>query len=311
MGKVWVTGAAGFLGRNLCRYIKNNGSEVFAMGMGLPDPADVEAYSIDSYLSAPLTIDALKKLKHDHGTPDAIYHTAGGSSVGLSIEDPYGEFQKTVLSTLELLEFIRNDAPMAALVYPSSAAVYGAVNRGEIKVDTPLNPVSPYGTHKELCEMLISSYTSRFHLKATIVRFFSLYGPGLRKQLLWDLSAKFSLEPEEIELHGTGEEERDWIYIDDAVELMTMAAERASSVPEILNGGTGTGVQIKEIAMMVKEAFKSKAEIRFSGNEREGDPKYYHADISGAKKCGWKEKIELADGIKRYVDWYKEEELTG
>ena len=128
--------------------------------------------------------------------------------------DPFADFQRTVGSTAALLEYIRVDCPGAALVYPSSAAVYGHAVQLPMQEDGPLRPVSPYGVHKKFAEDLIRSHCVMFGLRASIVRLFSIYGEGFRKQLLWDACRK--LLAGEREFFGIGDETRDWLHVDDA-----------------------------------------------------------------------------------------------
>src|SRR4030095_13057401 len=86
-------------------------------------------------------------------------------------------------------------APAAILIYPSSAAVYGVVKQAPIGESSPIAPVSPYGLHKAMAEELCSTQSKHFGLRCAIVRFFSVYGPGSRKQLLWDLAQKIEASP--------------------------------------------------------------------------------------------------------------------
>ena len=107
------------------------------------------------------------------------------------------------------------------LVIPSSAAVYGQKNEKSISVHDVLNPVSPYGNHKRICETLSKFYSNYYKLRISIIRLFSLYGPGLKKQLLWDACNKI-YSGDQI-YSGTGLEKRDWIYIEDAINLILLA----------------------------------------------------------------------------------------
>ena len=303
---VWVTGAHGFLGRNLCRYLSGHDFRVVGIGHGHWNPGEAEAWGMSQWVFSDITLAALSEIESKLGRPEAIFHTAGSGSVSMSQENPYLDYQRTVGTTVDVLEFVRLLSPESKIIYPSSAAVYGAVDEGKISEDTPLNPVSPYGVHKEIAEQILRSYATHFGIRASIIRFFSLYGSGLKKQLLWDLCCKFEQKEGEIILHGTGDEIRDWIHIEDAVRLMLRAYENASQEITLLNGGTGIGTTIREIANEVRGAFGDDRRVRFNGTTRAGDPRFYQADISRAQSMGWKPRTDWRIVVKDYVSWFKE-----
>ena len=113
--------------------------------------------------------------------------------------------------------------------------MYGNADALPIAESTPINPISPYGVHKQIAEELIRSYAHHFSLSVAIVRFFSLYGPGLRKQLLWDACTK--IEKGDFDFYGTGHEVRDWLHVQDAARLLLTLPSHASSDAVIVNGG--------------------------------------------------------------------------
>jgi UDP-glucose 4-epimerase len=141
-------------------------------------------------------------------------------------------------------------------------------------------------------------------LDAVILRFFSLYGPGLRKQLLWDLARRLAARPAKLELSGTGGELRDFLYVDDAVRLVGLAMDAAvSESPLILNGGRGTPVSVREAAETLALALGSAAAIGFSGEVRAGDPAALVADISGARALGFSPEVGFEPGAKAFAQW--------
>ena len=109
----------------------------------------------------------------------------------------------------------------------------------------PLAPLSPYGLHKCLAEDLCRFYAAYWKLPIAVIRFFSLYGEGLRKQLLWDACKK--LHGDAFIFEGTGNEERDWLHVEDAVRLIALAGEHASSLCPIVNGGSGAARSVRSV----------------------------------------------------------------
>lgn len=298
--RVLVTGAAGFLGRHVARHFAMQGFEVTGLGRGELSVHDAAAWGMRSWHRADIDRDSLAA---HAGQPDVVVHCAGAGAVGASFQDPAADFERTVATTAALLEFIRLRAPAARLVYPSSAAVYGVAERIPIAEDDRLMPVSPYGTHKLIAETLCGSYARHFGVHIAIVRFFSIYGPHLRKQLLWDACNK--LGAGQTSFAGTGAEIRDWLHVDDAVRLLYVAARQASPACPIVNGATGTGVAIRDMLDALSAALGRGKSVTFSGAARSGDPQAYVADMSAAKRWGFEPSIGWRAGVESYVAWYR------
>ncbi len=291
-GVVFVTGGAGFLGGAVAAAFVRAGWRVAGF-----DLTAGWAGGCAHWITGEVHRDELAKAAAEVGTPEIVFHAAGGSSVGASLADPETDFARTVLSVRETLAFVSAHAPVARLIYPSSAAVYGAAAAGPVEETEWLQPISPYGRHKLQAEFDIA----RSGVNAVVLRFFSLYGPGLRKQLLWDLAGRLAAKPERLELSGSGEEVRDFLFIDDALRLVGIAA---SSPSAIFNGGRGEAVTVREAAGALARALGSDAQIGFSGETRLGDPQTLVADIGAARKQGFEAKVSLEEGVRRYARWF-------
>jgi UDP-glucose 4-epimerase len=296
-----VTGAAGFLGRNTVSALKRDGYAVYGLGHAAMEGEVIRDLEINKWIEADITLKALNGLNWKF---DLIVHCAGSSSVGFSIVHPMDDFNKTVNTTVALLEYMRLKNRDARLIYPSSAAVYGLKEDQPLREDAPLNPVSPYGYHKKITEELCESYAKNFTLKITVVRFFSLYGNGLKKQLLWEACNKFMDNEQSILFFGSGEETRDWLHIRDAVELIC-AVSRTTDGVAVLNGGSGKRVTVKEILEFMNSEFGRGQELLFNGEVRAGDPRFYRADISRANSLGWEPTVDWHEGVRDYVRWFR------
>jgi UDP-glucose 4-epimerase len=295
---VLITGAAGFIGSYVAREFANNGWHVIGLGRG--DWSDWRDHGLAAWHSTDICIDSLLKYA---GKPDAIVHCAGGASVGFSIDYPANDFDLTVRTTSMVLEFIRVHSPTTRLVYPSSAAVYGQVKKLPIVEKTPLKPLSPYGLHKQMAEALCQLYASQFGVSVAITRLFSIYGTGLRKQLLWDACKK--IQRKECDFFGTGEEIRDWLHVEDAAKLLYVATQNTSPTCPVVNVGSGIGVPVKEILLHVSHQFGSGILPKFSSKSKIGDPNAYVADISKVRAWNWKPERNWREGVAEYVNWYK------
>lgn len=299
--KVLVTGAAGFLGRNVSKLARANGYEVAGIGHGDLSPEDLSTWGMTAWHQSDVTLTALQELTD---APDLIVHCAGSASVAFSVENPVADFRRTVDSTLAVLEFARTSAKEIRVVLTSSAGVYGLVNQLPIRVEESPNPISPYGLHKKIAEDLCRSYSKNYGIPTAIVRLFSVYGPGLKKQLLWDACRK--LTRGEAEFSGTGEETRDWIHVEDASRLLLVAADKASGDAPIVNGGTGESASVKAVLEVLSAKLSDAPSPRFNNSVRAGDPAHYKADIAEATSWGWSPQWHWRDGIGSYATWYSE-----
>jgi len=295
-----ITGAYGFLGRHVARAFSEQGYTVIGLGHGTWLRSEWQHWGLSEWHPCNISMESLTTYVQQ---PDVVVHCAGSGSVGYSLTHPMQDFERTVSTSLTLLEFLRLHSPKTVFVYPSSAAVYGNVETLPIAESTPLNPISPYGVHKKVTEELIQSYAQHFALPVAISRFFSLYGPGLRKQLLWDACTKIGSG--DFDFYGTGHEVRDWLHVQDAARLLLFLSSCASSDPVIVNGGTGTGTPVKDIITRLIEKMNMQALPRFSCIQKPGDPPGYIADIGKAKEYGWKPEISIEDGLDEYVRWYR------
>lgn len=236
--------------------------------------------------------------------PALIVHCAGAGSVGAAQSDPDRDFRRTLGGLSEVLAMMRDHAPDAKLVLLSSAAVYGAGEGGASAEAAPLRPISVYGVHKQMAEAMATGWVRLHGLDVAVIRFFSVYGPGLRKQLFWDLHRRLAAAPAKVELGGTGEEARDFIHIDDAVRLVGLAAGAARrDEPLVVNGGSGQATTVRHAAETLAQAMGGSSRIVFSGRARPGDPRILVADPSRMKALGFAPAVRLEDGLADYAAW--------
>jgi UDP-glucose 4-epimerase len=298
--KVLVTGAHGFIGRHVARCLAGHGHRVTGIGHGRWTGEEWRSWGLETWIENDISRESLNEFAN---TPDTIVHCAGGGSVAFSLGNPLSDFQRTVATSVAVMDYVRQASPTTRIVYPSSAGVYGAVKDVPIKEDTPCGPVSPYGMHKWIAEQVVSSYCGYFGLSGSIVRLFSVYGCGLRKQLLWDGCHK--LTSGDHVFMGTGNEVRDWLHVDDAAELLHVAMERASPQCPVANGGTGEGVSVREILTHLANCLRAGSEkLVFSEAPRAGDPSIYIADTTKARGWCWKPGAHWRDRVAEYAAWW-------
>ncbi|MDF0668350.1 MAG: NAD-dependent epimerase/dehydratase family protein [Nitrospira sp.] len=302
--KVLVTGAAGFIGRHVARRFSEAGWSVIGLGHGTWSFEEARSWGIEEWHAADISFDALSALV---AVPDALVHCAGSGTVGYSLSHPYQDFQRSAGTAAAVLEYVRLRAPLTRLVLLSSAAVYGQGGTEAVREDGPLNPVSPYGVHKMFGEMLCRMYGAQYGVSSAVVRFFSVYGDNLRKQLLWDACNRAASG--DLTFAGSGEETRDWLHVMDAAELLFTAVEYASSLSPVVNGGTGDSPTIAEVLEVLFYGLGIHEKPVFSGMARQGDPLHYRADVDAARRWGWRSKVGWRDGVRAYAQWFKARRL--
>ncbi|RZN08674.1 UDP-glucose 4-epimerase [Bradyrhizobium genosp. SA-3] len=307
---IWITGANGFIGRYLTRELAQRGLAVHGVGHGAIEEPEKHYLGMRNWLNGEIESANLNALAVRAGLPSIVFHLAGGSSVGVSIAQPYEDFSRTVTTAARLLEWLRTTAPECHLVVVSSAAVYGAAHVGRISESATTEPVSPYGQHKLIIEQLSRSYATTFGLQSTIVRLFSVYGANLRKQLLWDICMRLREGGGTLTLGGTGRELRDWTEVRDVARLLAhVGCNPPDQAVEIINGGSGIATSVADIARHVMHGWGLNIPVEFSGVARPGDPLCLVADPSRLNALSFEWEIAVRTGIADYVTWFKEQFL--
>lgn len=304
---VWITGANGFIGRHLARALADIGRIVSGIGHGAIDDGERRRLGLQLWLNGEINAANLSLLASMQGLPSEIFHLAGGSSVGLSIVQPFEDFSRTVMSTARLLEWMRNTAPDCRLIIASSAAVYGAARVGPIGEETSPAPMSPYGRHKRIAEELGESYAESYGIQSIVARLFSVYGSNLRKQLLWDVCGRLEQGEETLVLGGKGDEMRDWTDIRDVVRMLTRLIELPQSQRFwVINVGSGQGTSVADVVAALVRHWGKDIPVRYSGVARAGDPESLIADNTALQRLQFDWRISIDQGIADYVDWFKD-----
>ena len=301
---ILITGGSGFLGYALARQLKKKGFEVFGIGRPTKNIKYNALHEVfDEYLELDLTETNLNNFKGKHF--DAIIHCANNTSISQSFLNPNIDYDSSVSPTQELLNFIKKLQPNTYLVYPSSAAVYGEHIDSPILESSKKNPISPYGKNKLLVEKILIDFNKNVKTKIGIIRFFSIFGPGQKKQLIWDAANKICDQNNLPTFFGTGNETRDFIFIEDAIELIIKLVSLKKEFL-IVNGGTGVRTPIKKVLELMREELNPSSRIVFNNKNKLGDPIFFHADITELSKLNFVPKFSLEDGIKKFSNWYKE-----
>ena len=299
MKTVLVTGVAGFLGRYAARCFAVEGWRVVGIDDLPAENAQLGVAATYHRMKLPSAeLGALLRSEPFH----ACVHCAGRASVPLSMAEPKPDFEANAVLTFELLDALRLHAPRCRTLFLSSAAVYGDPAALPVTEDQRVAPLSPYGYHKRQAELLCEEFSRIYGLPTAVVRIFSAYGPGLRRQVLWDICSR-ALMTGRLSLGGTGEESRDFIHAGDVAAGLRVLAERAAAEGEIYNLASGTETTIRELATLLLRALGSEITPQFDGQRRAGDPLHWRADISRLQALGFQPQISRERGIAATAQW--------
>ncbi|MEO8413537.1 MAG: SDR family oxidoreductase [Ginsengibacter sp.] len=294
--KILILGSEGFIGKHLVIFFTNKGDEVTG--------CDIVESSTQNYTYHKLSI-----LSPDFDSLfinqsfDICMNASGSGNVSWSVIHPFNDFELNTVAVAKVLDTIRKYQPICKYIHISSAAVYGNPKELPVKETDTTAPLSPYGFHKLMSETLCREYYELYILPIAIIRPFSVYGNGLKKQLLWDICNKLQRN-KSISLFGTGGETRDFIHISDLLELTAKIIDNSRFECDVYNAASGTETSVREVAAIFEKNFPG-SEISFSGEQKKGDPANWKATISKVINLGFTPKANLGNSIADYINWYR------
>jgi len=295
---VLITGVAGFLGRYVARHFVREGWRVIGIDDVPPENVQLTAVAFHR-LQLPST--ALPEILRATA-PDVCVHCAGRASVGLSMTDPAADFRGNAALTFELLDALRQHAPACRFLLLSSAAVYGNPARLPVAEEHAAAPLSPYGYHKRQAELLCEEFSRIYGLPTAVARIFSAYGPGLRRQVVWDICEK-ALTARQLTLHGTGRESRDFIHAADIARALHLLATAGPASGEIYNLASGRETTIEELARLILGVLGRDVPLSFDGVNPSGNPLRWQADIGRIAALGFVPSVTLETGTQQVANW--------
>ena len=295
--KILITGAAGFIGSHLFNRLASQGNKVLGLdNYDHPCGAEIPCQMCD--VRYPSLMNELVK------ESDIVYHLAAQTHVDRSYDEEKLTFDVNVGGTENVLKACRIHGKK--LVYAGSAEVYGTAAMESISEGHPLNPQSPYARSKKAAEDLCIEYAKRHGLDVRILRSFNTYGPfqnNNRYGAVIPIFIKRILNGQSPEIFGAGNQTRDFMYIDDAVDAYRVATEKANA-GEPLNFGTGSETSINDLAALILRLLGSNL-TPVHAEPRPDEVMKLKADITRARGLGFGPKISLEDGLKKYIGWYR------
>lgn len=306
---VLVTGGAGFIGPKLIGRLVERGDLVRVLD-------DLSTGSL-SNISELIKTGAVEFVKGDVRDARAvseaakgcnlIYHLAAQSLVPVSTERPDLDMEINIEGTLNVLRAAKDSG--SKVVFASSAAVYGRVNKTPTPEDESLVPYSFYGLSKMAAENYCRVYSELFGVPTVTLRLFNIYGPGTNKGVMIDLYRRLLRDPGRLEVLGSGNQLKDYLYIDDAVEALLMAPEKAACKGEAYNIGLGESYTVFQLAEMMLGILGLRGvEVTARGGVAWlGDMELTQPDVSKAEReLGWRAKTGIREGLLRTLEWFEE-----
>ena len=304
--KFLITGSRGFIGGSFGRFAVNLGHEVMGTGRGAEPGDNWPASYVRSDLSSAHIADILREFR-----PDVLLHAAGPASVGASLTDPVHDMDGTVRVSTDVLEGIRLSGLKPLIVMTSSAAVFGNPNQLPVNEDAPVQPISPYGFHKAVAELLSREYAECFGLSIIVCRFFSVFGVAQRRLLVWELYKQLAGSGETAWLEGTGSESRDFLHVDDAAAavlgLIDAHSSNAPGTCTTVNIGSGVETSVIALARQLRDLVAPHKQISCRGVIRKNDPLRWCADVSRLRSLlpSWQPK-PLNEGLGLCVEAWQQ-----
>jgi UDP-glucose 4-epimerase len=299
-----VVGGAGFVGSQVVRILREQGVQTTViddLSSGLEGRVDGAELIVADIREA-----RLEEILRDRDV-DAVFHLASAAYVPPSLQWPVDDLHRNAVTTLAVLEGVRRLERRPIVVYASSAAVYGDSQHFPMTEEHPIAPVSPYGISKFASEQYVRLYSSLYDIPSLAARPFSIYGPGQRKQVVYDLVDRAYGGQKPLSVLGSPEVSRDLVFVEDAARAFVILARMAPARGEAYNIATGTRTTLAELVSMLLGIMGLDIPVRFTGQVRPGDPLHLQGDPTRAREFGARCETTLADGLKRTVAWFLEE----
>ncbi|WP_457570316.1 GDP-mannose 4,6-dehydratase [Desulfurobacterium sp.] len=313
MNKVLLTGAAGFIGFKTAQLLLEKGYDVVGVD-NMNDYYDVRVkeYRLNLLNKYPNfkfyktdieNLEALEIIFKDHSF-DGVINLAARAGVRYSLVDPFVYVTTNTLGTTNLLELMQRNN-VTKFVLASTSSLY-AGQKMPFTENLPVNtPISPYAASKKGAEAMAYTYHHLYGIDVTVLRYFTVYGPAGRPDMSVFRFIKWIEEGTPIIIFGDGTQERDFTFVDDIAEGTIKALETKTGY-EIINLGGNKPYKLNYMIELIEKHTGKKAKKVYKEFHK-ADMKATWANIEKAKKIlNWQPKISLDEGIKRTVQWHKE-----
>jgi len=304
--RILVTGGAGFIGSNVVDRLVALGHEVAVLddlSTGFREFVHPQARFVEADLTDAAAVDRCVAAFH----PELVDHHAAQIDVRRSVSDPVFDAGVNILGGLRLLEACTRHGVRKVIYASTGGALYGEGRTLPATEDHPINPEAPYGASKHALEHYLYLWKRLHGLDYTVLRYPNVFGPRQNPHGEAGVNAIFiglMLHGKRPRIFGTGEQLRDYLYVDDVVEANVLALDRGAG--EMVNLGTGVGTSVNAIVSELNAILGTRLDPIYEP-ARPGEVQRIYLDAARAREVlGWTPRTSFADGLRRTLEWSKE-----
>jgi UDP-glucose 4-epimerase len=307
--KAFVTGAAGFIGSNLVDRLLSAGHEVtgfdnFSTGFR----EFLESAQTNSRFRLVegdlLDLDAVKRAI---GDADFVFHLAANADVRFGPDHPRRDLEQNTIVTWNVLEAMRTSGARR-IAFSSTGSVYGEPDEFPTPETAPF-PIqtSLYGASKVAAEGMIAAYATAFDFKAYLFRFVSILGERYTHGHVFDFYRQLLAHPERLDVLGNGRQRKSYLYVQDCISAILMAAEKTAASVNIFNLGTDEYCEVNDSVGWITKALELDPERWYAGGERGwiGDSPFIFLDCTRMRSLGWRPELTIEQGIIRTLEFLR------
>jgi len=313
---VLITGGLGFIGSSLARRLVELGARVTLVDSLIPEYGGNRANiaGIEDRVTVEIAdVRDTARLPSFIRGRDLVFNLAGQTSHVDSLHDPYTDLEINCRAQLSILETVRHENPEAKVVFASTRQLYGRPLYLPVDEKHPLAPVDPNGVNKAAGEWYHLVYGQIYGLRCSVLRLTNTYGPRMRvrddRQTFLGTWLRLAVLGEELLVFGDGTQQRDFTYVDDAVEAFLLAGASAEADGEVFNVGGEPPVSLGDLAALLVEVAGAGSWrlVPFPEERRTIDIGDYFADDSKIRsRLGWEPRVGLREGLERSLAYYRE-----
>lgn len=315
MDKIFVTGAAGFIGSNLVDRLLRDGKTVVGwdnFSTGQPEFIADAKKNPKFKLVEGDCLDLSALIRAMNGC-DSVFHLAANADVRFGLDHPHKDFQQNAVATFNVLEAMRANN-IKRIAFSSTGSVYGEAEKIPTPEDAPF-PIqtSLYAASKLACEGFIHAYCEGYGFEGYIFRFVSILGERYTHGHVLDFYKQLREHPDKLKILGDGTQRKSYLYIGDCLEAMLHVIGKGTALKakhhvETYNLGTEEFVQVNDSVGYISKTLDAKPKLEYTGGSRGwvGDNPFIFLDTKKVRATGWKTTLTIEQGIVRTLQWLQQ-----
>ncbi|MBN2478044.1 NAD-dependent epimerase/dehydratase family protein [Candidatus Micrarchaeota archaeon] len=294
--KVLVTGGCGFIGSHLVDNLLEKGHSVVVI-----DREETYRNGKTEYVKKDIVKDGIDG---EFKGINTVFHLAADPYVKDSADVPERSFNDNVVGTFNVLEACRKNN-VKRILFTSTSTVYGEAEVIPTPENYPCKPISNYGASKLADEAYVSSYAHTYGIKGTVLRLANIFGERSTHGVMYDFYNKLKKNSRELEILGDGKQEKSYLHVSDTVDAIMDVWKKQEKIYDVYNVGSSGKITVNELAEIMCREMEIEPEFRHTGGKVGwvGDVRLMLLECNKLKRLGWKEKVGLEEGIKKYIDW--------